>query len=82
MKPRNYIMANVAKQDPTRFHTRLVEDEHKKLQHNRARRKNRERQEICESRDSNWQGKSQQLHCGRRSMVDPKVVALVMSVRI
>jgi hypothetical protein len=46
MKPRNYIMANVAKHDPARYHIRTVEDEHNKLQRNRARRKSKERKEI------------------------------------
>ena len=48
MKPRNYIMALVAKNDPTRYHTRSVEAEHIKLQRNRARRRAKERREICE----------------------------------
>lgn len=46
MKPRNYIMANVAKNDPTRYHTRSVDAEHTKLQKNRARRRAQERKEI------------------------------------
>ena len=48
MKPRNYVMALIAKNDPTRYHTRSVEAEHRKLQHNRARRRAKERREICE----------------------------------
>lgn len=46
MKPRNYIMANVAKQDPTRFHTRLVEGENHKIKNNRSRRRAKERKEL------------------------------------
>ena len=46
MKPRNTIMALVAKNDPTRYHTRSVEAEHIKLQRNRARRRAKERREI------------------------------------
>ena len=48
MKPRNTIMALVSKNDPTRYHTRSVEAEHIKLQRNRARRRAKERREICE----------------------------------
>lgn len=47
-KPRNYVMALIAKNDPTRYHTRSVEAEHIKLQRNRARRRAKERKEICE----------------------------------
>lgn len=47
-KPRNYVMALIAKNDPTRYHTRSVEAEHIKLQRNRARRRAAERKEICE----------------------------------
>jgi len=39
-------MALVAKNDPTRYHTRSVEAEHIKLQRNRARRRAKERREI------------------------------------
>jgi hypothetical protein len=59
MKPRNTIMALVAKNDPTRYHTRSVEAECVKIQRNRARRRSKERKEI----QSNCQGESQQLHC-------------------
>lgn len=91
MKPRNYIMANVAKNDPTRYHTRSVDPEHIKLQKNRARRRAAERKEICENL---CEGRSMvehsvigamnsnQLRCGRSSMVEHKVVALDMSVRL
>jgi hypothetical protein len=48
MKPRNTIMALVAKNDPTRYHTRSVEAEHVKLQKNRSRRRAKERREIYE----------------------------------
>lgn len=65
MKPRNYIMANVAKNDPTRYHTRLVDPEHIKLQKNRARRRAAERKEICEG----------------SSMVEHSVVARGIGVR-
>lgn len=47
MKPRNTIMALIAKNDPTRYHSRAVEDEQQKLQKNRSRRKSEERKEIC-----------------------------------
>jgi hypothetical protein len=47
-KHRNYVMALIAKNDPTRYHTRSVEAENKKIQCNRARRRAAERKEICE----------------------------------
>ena len=71
MKPRNYVMALIAKNDPTRYHTRSVEAEHVKLQRNRARRRAKERKEICEG-----------ILCEGRSMVDRSVVARVIGVRI
>jgi hypothetical protein len=46
MKPRNTIMALIAKNDPARYHTRSVEAEQDKLQKNRARRREKERREI------------------------------------
>ena len=46
MKPRNTIMALIAKNDPARYHTRSVEAEQDKLQKNRARRREKERKEI------------------------------------
>lgn len=45
MKPRNTIMALIAKNDPARYHTRSVEAEQDKLQKNRARRREKERRE-------------------------------------
>jgi hypothetical protein len=65
MKPRNYVMALIAKNDPTRYHTRSVEAEHVKLQRNRARRRAKERKEICEG----------------SSMVEHAAVARTMRVR-
>ena len=62
---RNYVMALIAKNDPTRYHTRSVEAEHRKLQHNRARRRAKERREICEG----------------SLMVKPATVAREMRVR-
>lgn len=62
---RNYVMALIAKNDPTRYHTRSVEAEHRKLQHNRARRRAKERKEICEG----------------SLMVKPAIVAREMRVR-
>ncbi len=67
MKPRNTIMALVAKNDPTRYHTRSVEAEYVKIQRNRARRRSKERKEI----QSNCQGESQQLHCGSGLVLPP-----------
>ena len=80
MKPRNYIMALVAKNDPTRYHTRSVEAEHIKVQRNRARRCIQERREICEgsaesglrsSMEHSVIGKmiSNQLRCGVTQVV-------------
>lgn len=63
MKPRNYILANVAKNDPTRYHTRSVESEHEKLSKNRARRKSQDRKEISDNQRLNSVD-SGQSHCG------------------
>ena len=49
VKPRNTIMALIAKNDPGRYYTRSVEDENQKIKTNRSRRLSQERSEIEES---------------------------------
>ena len=53
MKPRNTIMALVAKNDPGRYHIRSVDTENQKLQNNRSRRKAKERKEM-QSEGRGW----------------------------
>jgi hypothetical protein len=55
MKPRNTIMALIAKNDPGRYHIRSVDTENQKMQNNRSRRKAKERKEMqSENQGRDW----------------------------
>lgn len=46
IKPRNHELALVMKNDPTRFRTRTIETEMRKVKHSRARRQEGWRKEV------------------------------------